>query len=249
MPRSDDGCSSLKQSRTIGVFAAARGRRLARSASLLLLSVSAISAAGVLGSCNILGPALYFAAGPGKVDAQFTLDKSRPTAVFVDDRSSRVPARDLRTRIGDAADAALSEKRVVDTLLSSRLALGLAARDRIEQPMSITEIGKAIEAEVIIFATIDNFAITPDGQSYQPTVQMRVKVVDVTTGQRLWPEHPNEWATVVSGGPLRTGMPTTTTDRRNVQRDMAERAGLQLARLFFSYDIESSRTRVGGDSR
>jgi len=192
---------------------------------------------------------MYFAAGPGKIEAQYTLDKSRPTAVFVDDRSSRVPARDLRTRIGDAADAALAEKRVVETLLSSRLAAGLAARDRLEQPMSISEIGRTIEAEVIIFATIDTFTTSSDGQSYQPMVQMRVKVVDVLTGERLWPESPREWATVTSGGPVRTSLPTTTTERRALQRDMADRAGLQLARLFFSHDVETTRTRVGGDSR
>ena len=51
-----------------------------------VMLVMGLMACPLLGSCNILGPAIYMVEGPPKDAAVFKLDKDRPTLILVDDR-------------------------------------------------------------------------------------------------------------------------------------------------------------------
>ncbi len=71
------------------------------------LGVLAVLERPALTGCNILGPAILLVEGPPKVQAQFTLEKKRPTVVFVDDRASVLPRRALRQQIAAMCQNAL----------------------------------------------------------------------------------------------------------------------------------------------
>ena len=211
--------------------------------SLALVGICALGMGG-LTSCNIVGPAGYFIAGPGDVDAEFDLDADRPTLIFIDDRSSKLPRRQFRTLIAETAQANLVSAGVVSTIVDTQAATAVASQDKNSRPMSIASIGEAVGAEIVIYATVDEFTISPDGQTVLPTSQLRVKVIDVVTGERAWPQERE-------GYPLRLtvrdrqGGRDATTSMFDLQQALAVWMGTGLAELFYDVEVTSS-TRYAG---
>ena len=188
--------------------------------------------------CNIVGPAYYFIHGPEKTKKVYTLDEEKTAVVFVDDRQNKVPRRALRAAMAEEAEKTLLQKRVVKDMVSANSALVAAGNDKHGKPLPVTEIGKAVQAETVIFATIDKFSLTPDGSTYQPEVLMRVKVVSVAEDKRLWPD-----GGFPEGYPLRVRLraeakevPTSVSGRYGAEDALARQAGLEIAWLFFDHD-------------
>lgn len=201
-----------------------------------------VAGAAVVASagCNILGPALYFAHGPEKTPRVHELDPERTTVLFIDDRSNQIPRRVLRVAIGEEAERLMLENEVVveGKLISSQSALAAASQDKFGEPLPVTEIGRAVKADVVVYAAIDEFTLSPDGQSFVPTVSMRVKVIDTASEERIWPAegagHP-----VRVRLPIRQGTaPTNIADQMRAEQELAGYAGRALAKLFYTHELE-----------
>src|SRR6185369_3165982 len=94
------------------------------------------------------------------------------------------------------------------------------------EPIPISEIGKSVQADVVIYATIDAFHLTPDGQTFQPGASFRVRVVDATNDKRLWPESkPYGEIVNVSVSPKTSDLPTSTASRFAAEDELARQAG------------------------
>src|SRR5690606_1251211 len=104
------------------------------------------------------------------------------------------------------------------------------------RPMSITEIGQAVGAEIVVYVTMDVFALSTDGVTYEPTAAARVKVLDVTAGQRIFPTGMQEAHPVAVTLSKRQGIaPTTSGERRAAQRDLALHLGTAIANVFVDH--------------
>lgn len=216
-----------------------------RRKRLWIGGVSALSIAlgsAALAGCNIVAPAFYIVHGPEKVPAQFELDKERPTVVFVDDRANRLPRRTMRQTIGEAAQAALLSEKAVDDVIDTRGALSAASLDRAGQAISIVDIGKAVGAEVVIYAVVDGFTMSADGQSYSPEALLRVKVIDVTADKRVWPTEKEGHPLSLKFPPRTSDVPKTAAELRLAEEDVGRLVGLGLAQLFVEYE----RTKGAG---
>jgi hypothetical protein len=198
-----------------------------------VLSAAALTTLTIAG-CNFLGPAAYFIAGPAKTKAVYTLDPKRATVVFVDDRSNKVSRRATRMVIAQEAEKLLAGEKVVKELISTQSAALAAGQDK-EKPTPISEIGRSVSAEVVIYATVDQFTLTPDGQRFAPIAQLRVKVVDAIADKRLWPEDPNGAIVRVQLAPKTADLPTNTTARFTAEDELARQAGREIAWLFFDH--------------
>lgn len=186
--------------------------------------------------CNIVAPVFYIVHGPEKVPAQHELDPERPTVVFVDDRANRLPRRAMRQTIGEAAQTALMERKAVIDMIDTRGAIAASNQDKAGQAMSIVDIGKAVNAEVVVYATVDAFTLSSDGQSYSPAATLRVKVIDVVADTRVWPEE-KEGYVLSLAFPTRTqDVPRTATDVRRFEEETARLVGEALAQLFYKYE-------------
>ncbi len=213
---------------------------------LCLLALASLALLGVSG-CNILGPIFLIVEGPPKREAVFELDDERTTIVFIDDRNSRMPRRSLRYQMAEAAESLLLEKRVMDeeSLLASRAAMQIALTESSESPMSIADIGRSVGAEVVVYVTIDTFALSPDGVTLAPIVQARVKVIDTVANERLWPLGEME-----SGYPLtmryttRVGdLPKTRAERNRAENSTASSFGMRIAFMFFTHETLEETNR------
>lgn len=205
--------------------------------------------ATLVAGCNIVGPAMYFIHGPAKTPPQFVLPKDKPAVVFIDDRGNILPNRSTRQRIAHAAETALLGGKAVGKgeIISSDAILSVAAQERFGKPMGIAEIGKAVGASTVIYATVDSFGISPNGQEYAPFATLRVKVIDVETRERIWPTQDREWAPLsVSISDQGHFVPTSASDRAAAEYKLADQVGLSLARMFIEWVPEDVAQRVGG---
>lgn len=220
-------------------------RRIARSLLLAAGVMALFPAAG----CNILGPAYYFAVGPDKVPAVYELDEKKSTVIFIDDR---VPytTRSVREQIGRSAEEALLEAKAVKDVVSSKAIQAVVARERFGKPMGIADIGKAVGADVVIYAWVDGFTLSKDGQTYTPSAAMRIKVIDVATKERLFPkpDQPEAWYTFAVDPPAQQGFsPSTAPEIEKARQDVARYIGLSLARLFFEHEQSKQPARLDED--
>lgn len=203
----------------------------------LAAGVAACLALACAAGCNYLGAAALIVGGLPKIEAKHELDPERPTVIFIDDRDNAAPRRSLRVSMGLEADQTLIEKKAVnqEAMIASQSALSIATSERQGAPRSIASIGRAVGAEVVIYVELDSFILTRDGMSMEPEVSARVKVLDLTTNQRVWPTDPEGYPLVVKP-PVKADMPTTLAERNKAETDIAKYAGLELARLFFTFE-------------
>lgn len=200
------------------------------------LIVLALAAATLASGCNIVGPAFLLVHGPEKVPAAHTLDPKRPTVVVIDDRANFVPRRALRMTMSSETERHLLGERALEDMISGQSALAAAGAEKDGRPLSIAEIGRAVGAEVVVYVAVDEFTLSPDGQSFVPTARLRVKVIDAANDRRIWPEDRAGQAIVARVPPKQGTAPTGLTEQARAEDELARSAGLSIARLFVKHD-------------
>jgi hypothetical protein len=200
-------------------------------------AISLLAGIAALPACNIVGPIVAVAQGPGEVEAVYELDPDRKTVIFVDDPANKIAQRRTRASIGESCQQALMRKKKVReaNMIDTRSALAAAANG--DDDLSITEIGEAVGAEVIIYALVTRFELSGDGADFDPTAEIEVKIFDVTTHSRLWPPagQPGYRSKFSSAGANRY-MPQSRTDLLRAQNELALITGEGMSQLF--YDVE-----------
>jgi hypothetical protein len=201
-----------------------------------LLALSLVAAMITLQGCNIVAPVYYLVHGPEKIKKVHALDKNKSTVIFIDDRSNHVPRRSLRIMIGEEAEKTLLKQRTVKDMISTQSAMAAAGTDRFGKPLSNTEIGEAVKAQILIYATIDSFGLSTDGTTLAPIVDMRVRVIDVAADQRVWPDDAAGYRLIARLPASTKSMPTSTSARYQVEDELARYAGMELAQLFYNHE-------------
>jgi len=187
--------------------------------------------------CNVVTPVAYAIHGPGKVEPQFTLAEEARTVIFVDDPSSRITQRRLRYQIAERATDELLEKRVLVDMVDPRGILTAAGHETYGKQMSISELGRSVDADIVIYAVVTDFSLSPETGAYLPRATLRVKIIDTRSEQRLWPSDERGHVMNVQI-PQRPGTgPGSMGERVEVEGSLASRAGLGLAQLFYKHEI------------
>ncbi len=216
-----------------------------------LLALLASVAAALAGGCNIAGPAFYFLHGPEKVPAAYTLDKAKSTVIFLDDRTNRIPSRATRDLIGKTAEEDLLNQGIVADMVQSRKIQTVVARERYGKPMGIAEVGRAVDARVVIYAWVDQFTLSTDGQTFAPAAALRLKVVDAETGARLFPPPDTDgwYALSVVVPPQQGNTPDGSAPRQQAEQNLARYVGQSLARVFYKHESTKSPADLEDVSR
>lgn len=209
-----------------------------RLARLAALGAFVLAGAG----CNIVGPIAYAIHGPGNVEPVAILEPEQTVVYFIDDPSSKLAQRRLRYTMADVASRTLLEKEIVTDVLDSRTILNAASRERQGDRMSISELGKAVGADTVIYAVVTNFSIAAEQGTFVPIASLRVKIIDVADGVRTWPDSEAGYLLEVR---LAQRPSTTGQDRGRlaIETQLAEQAGLALAQLFYKHEITESALR------
>jgi hypothetical protein len=201
-------------------FRALATRWIAGTLATLALGATAVALPG----CNILGAAIVLVQGPPTTPAMHKLDKDRPTVVFVDDRANVLGRRTLRQSIAQSAQEALIKEADLKNVIDARASLATVVGETAAEPLDIVSIGKRVGAEIVIYAVVDTFTLSQDGQTFVPQATFRVKVLDVTKEQpRIWPTE-REGKAITAETTQRQGVrPTNATEVLKAEQTLAER--------------------------
>lgn len=201
-----------------------------------LTIIAALLTLSLLPGCNIVAPVAYAIHGPEKINPVYTLPENATTVVFVDDPSSKIAQRRLRYAMADVATKQLLEKRIVTDMLDPQGIIATASKDSHTALTSMSDLGKAVGADIVIYAVVTNFSLSPESGSYIPRATLNVKVIDVAQGKRVWPES-NFGFPVEIQIPQRPGLnPDQGAAQLAMEQQLAARAGLGLSQLFYRHE-------------
>lgn len=190
--------------------------------------------------CNLVAPVAFAIHGPEKINPQYTLPESAKTVVFVDDPSSKIAQRRLRYAMAETTTQQLLGKRVLTNMLESRGIIAAAAKETHSERMSISELGQSVGADIVIYAVVTSFSLSPETGSYIPQATLRVKVIDVAEGKRVWPQSDFGQQMQVQIPQLPGDSPQDAANRLAMEQELARRAGLGLSQLFYRHEIGES---------
>lgn len=190
-----------------------------------------------LAGCNIVAPAYVLIKGPPKVPAEHRLDTQRPVAVVIDDPDSIVPSMGYRRVMLATVQEHLASKAKVREVIDSRDTLAVLQRDSAQERMSLTQIGQAIGAQQVVWARVEGFSLAADTGEFRPNARLRVKVIDVETSKRAWPEEPADGYVLEVTMRVRSDfVPSTGPEERKALEELASYTGRAMAELFYSVE-------------
>lgn len=199
----------------------------------------------LLASCNIVGPVALLLEGPPKKEAATELNEARTHVFFIDDRASLLPKRSLRGVIGSSAEQTLINRKVLaaEKVVPSARAMRVVEYESSGAPMSIADIGRQVGAEIVVYMTIDAWSLTRDGSSPAPTARARVKIIDATNNERIFPAQDTGYPVMVRS-PTGTGtLPSERAAIAALERELAIALGTELAKVFFEHEIDPMTNR------
>lgn len=198
---------------------------------------ASLAVLGTLSGCNILAPVVLLIAGPDTFEAEHKLDDERPTVVFVDDPRSQIPRRALRLEVLNSIQDEFLRKGLVDDLIEGQTAIRVADSDTSAGQMSVTEVGRTIGADVVVWVTVDRFVRpTPAGDS-QASVSLRVRVVDAQANTFEYPAAQTGRVVTVTDSIRRGAVANAAGARTAAEIDIAKKAGLAAAQLFYEHEV------------
>ena len=194
--------------------------------------------------CNILGPVVAVVSGPPTKAAAYELDPSRIYVIFVDDLRSSLPKRSLRDVIAQSAEEQILAEGLLpqDHLLSATATRRVAASETNENKMPIAEVGRRVGADVVIYITVDGFMLSRDGVSAMPTALSRMKIIDVTQNERIWPSTDEGYSVIVQPNRQQGDLPKDLSGRNALEVALAKRLGLAIAQTFYKHEVRQSAT-------
>lgn len=207
------------------------------SICLLILGVLYVGSPG----CNIVGGLYVVASGPPKIPAQYTLDPTRTTVMFIDDLNNVLPRRSLRDKIGQAAEGALLKNKAVEEgkLISSSSARRVTIGEQSGSRLSTVEIAREVGAEVVIHVGIIGWTLQNQPGIISPVAIVEVKVIDAEKNERLWPvTESGHMLGVEFPRGMTSDLGSSLSDRMRLEDRLAQRAGVQIAQLFYQHTKE-----------
>ncbi len=189
--------------------------------------------------CNVVGAMAYYL-GPHRTQkAEFNLTAGR-LALIVDNArpSERNPVFDRA--LYDQIVAIFKERKVKSQVVPFEDVVELRRSNADFDSWSLQRVGKALDAEQVLYLRIEHLAIreAPDSPVMTPTVAVRVKVIGTdraASEARLWP-------TESEGRPIACSRPTEEvgdammmdTAATKLAKDTAQ----EIAKLFYEVDLE-----------
>ena len=204
--------------------------------SLVLLASVGFTLVFSLGGCNIAASVDAIIRPDPVVEAKHPI-ANVATVVFIDDRRNQVNPVRLRRQIADEITSVLMEEGYMTDMISPRDAMAAARRlDKAGKPAGINEIGIAVGADQVIYVEALQYRITSDGLSPDPLALFNVRVLNVHTGERVFPETEKFQAG--------TGHPVQVTVPRQDQGQFIGSGGMSRLRRYLAIESGDAIARI-----
>lgn len=161
----------------------------------------------------------------------------QPTVVLVDDPHHLLPNVQLVSLIAGRAGDDLKENDVISQVVPHTLVADLRAREADFGRWPIDRVGKNVGAKQVIYVLIEGYDMleTDTSAIYRPTAAVRVKIIDVATGRRLFPQSDSLGYPVTVQKYYRDAHDVGVGDNAIMARQLADRVGEDIALLFYEH--------------
>ncbi|QNN21715.1 hypothetical protein HED60_05340 [Planctomycetales bacterium ZRK34] len=161
----------------------------------------------------------------------------QPTVVLVDDPHHLLPNVQLVSLIAGRAGDDLKENDVISQVVPHTLVADLRAREADFGRWPIDHVGKNVGAKQVIYVLIEGYDMleTDTSAIYRPTAAVRVKIIDVATGRRLFPQSDSLGYPVTVQKYYRDAHDVGVGDNAIMARQLADRVGEDIALLFYEH--------------
>ncbi len=200
-----------------------------------LIALAALCLAGAPG-CNIVAPVALLVHGPEKIPAAFPLPPERATVVLIDTATTNPIRPAVRAAIAEQVGLDLMAHGGIKSVIDHRSAQSIASMDRLGNQMPVSEIGRAVGAEIVVHVMVESFGLTPDGQVYTPTTSLRIKVIDASDEARLFPDEREGKPVVITRRVSATTLPARGSDWTNAELEFATYTGTAIAQMFYEHE-------------
>lgn len=164
------------------------------------------------------------------------------TLIFIDDPSQRLPNVPMAGMIADRAARDLQANEAITDIIEPHKLDQL----RLNQPgfhtWAIDRIGRTLGAKQVIYVLVDSFVtstVAEHGELARPVASVRVKIVDVTSGRRVFPDSPDGHVLGVKFY-YKQAIDNERGTRQLLERKLADRVGEDLAKLFYDHKPRDS---------
>ena len=202
----------------------------------VLASIVVMAACFVLTSCNLVAGVTYAISPDPSQDAQYVLPDRR-TVVFVDDRRNVMHPTRLRRVIAERVTRDLLANKILTTVVSPRDVMRVSeANDRHNNPLSVDDLGRAVDASVVIYVEMGAFGLTSDGQTANPRASCTVRVIDVDQRARLFPTDQAAYSVFTNLDRIDPHRIESGAEIRKLAEELAEELGDSIAKVFYSHN-------------
>ena len=202
----------------------------------VLASIMVMAACFVLTSCNLVAGVTYAISPDPSQDAQYVLPDRR-TVVFVDDRRNVMHPTRLRRVIAERVTRDLLANKILTTVVSPRDVMRVSeANDRHNNPLSVDDLGRAVDASVVIYVEMGAFGLTSDGQTANPRASCTVRVIDVDQRARLFPTDQAAYSVFTNLDRIDPHRIESGAEIRKLAEELAEELGDSIAKVFYSHN-------------
>ena len=141
-----------------------------------------------LAGCNVIGALTYKAAGEKEIPPEHVLEK-RPTIILVENFVNPDLAADDAQLLARQIERHLREKDAAPIIAVEELLAYKNGHLKTFGKMTVKQIGEAMGAQQVIYVSLEGGGVASmgGGSTLQGKASALVKVIDVRTGQTLWP--------------------------------------------------------------
>lgn len=193
-------------------------------------------ASATLSSCNIIAGVTYLVTPDPEQLARYDLPDVR-AVVFIDDRRNVMPPIRLRRVIADRVTNDLLTKNVLTTIISPTDVMRVSAQhDRHNAPLSVAELGRAVDASIVIYVEMSTFTLTSDRQTADPRAGCFIRVIDVENETRLFPTDKAAFPVTISLKRIDPHRIASAGERRKLEEQLAGELGDAIAKVFYRHN-------------
>lgn len=195
-----------------------------------------LGGAMLLGGCQAPAFVLSNVLPRPKIPAVFE-PPDQSTVVLVDDPHNLLPSVQLMSLIAGRTAGDLEENDVISQIVPHTLIEDLRAREPDFVRWPIDRVGRRVGAKQVVYVLIEGYDMleTDTSEIFRPTAAVRVKIVDVATGRRLFPESDPLGYPVTVQKYYRDAHDVGVGDRAVMARQLADRVGEDIALLFYEH--------------
>lgn len=193
-----------------------------------------LGAMGILGGCGALRYGAATITGDESIPAVYAMEPTKSCALVLEDDKMRTGSRVTMDLIGSTFDEAILKRNAASKVVESAAGIDLILAERGGSKSSMKQIGEKLSVDVVVYAQVTGFGMSDDGVSGMPTASVRAKVIEVATGNRLFPPRDavQEWHSIAVSGKKLGQKPVPGSAAELAATDeLAQKLGLMLAGL------------------